>query len=121
MASGDIFYNIDVAGHKFEEQIHEAAAHGWIGGYEDGTFRPDELITRAEAMKMINRVLNRELSDAEGLIEDGMIKWPDNADTTAWYYLDVQEATNNHKFRLKDDKYEEWTELTSGTDWLKFQ
>jgi len=111
----------DVAGHKFEEQIHEAAAHGWIGGYEDGTFRPDELITRAEAMKMINRVLNRELSDAEGLIEDGMIKWPDNADTTAWYYLDVQEATNNHKFRLKDDKYEEWTELTSGTDWLKFQ
>ncbi len=111
----------DVSGHKFEDQIHEAAAHGWIGGYEDGTFRPDELITRAEAMKMINRVLNRELSSIEGLIDEGMVTWTDNMDTAAWYYLDIQEATNNHKFILKDDKYEEWTELTSGTDWLKFQ
>jgi|GEM_PF-2428548 len=110
----------DVQGHEMEADIHEAAAHGWIKGYEDNTFRPDELITRAEAMAMINRVLNREPETVDDLLE-GMIEWPDNADTTAWYYLDVQEATNNHKYIIKDDKYEEWESLIEGTDWLEFQ
>lgn len=48
----------DLAGHWAREEIGKAASLGWIQGYEDGTFRPDQSITRAEAMTMINRVLN---------------------------------------------------------------
>ena len=62
---------------------------GWINGYPDGTFRPDATITRAEMMAMVNRATSRTP-------RDGARTWSDNADKAAWYYLDVQEATNNH-------------------------
>ncbi len=110
----------DVEGHWAEDEIHEAAAHGWIRGYEDNTFRPDEFITRAEAMTMINRVLNRIPETVDDLL-DGMITWPDNNDTSAWYYLPVQEATNSHDYEMKNHIYEKWTKLEEGTDWTKYE
>ena len=110
----------DVAGHWAENEIHEAAAHGWIKGYEDGNFHPDQLITRAEAMTMINRVLNRIPETENDLLAD-MIIWPDNADTNAWYYLAVQEATNSHNYEMKNHIYESWTGLTENTDWTIYQ
>ena len=84
----------DVTTHWAREYIERAAALGWINGYEDGTFRPDNRITRAEAMTMINRVLNREPEDEGDLLPD-MRVWSDNQPGT-WYYLAVQEATNSH-------------------------
>ena len=84
----------DVKTHWARESIERAAALGWINGYEDGTFRPDNRITRAEAMTMINRVLNREPEDEGDLLPD-MRVWSDNQPGT-WYYLAVQEATNSH-------------------------
>lgn len=110
----------DVAGHWAEDEIHEAAAHGWIKGYQDGSFKPDQLITRAEAMTMINRVLNRVPETADDLHKD-MIVWPDNADVDAWYYLPVQEATNSHVYKMKNHIYESWTGLSSNTDWTIYQ
>ncbi len=110
----------DVAGHWAEDEIHEAAAHGWIRGYEDGTFKPDQFITRAEAMTMINRVLNRVPETVDDLL-DNMIKWPDNSDETAWYYLPVQEATNSHDYDMKNHIYEKWTALREVTDWTKYE
>jgi len=110
----------DVKGHWAEADIHEAAAHGWIKGYEDHTFKPDQLITRAEAMTMINRVLNRVPEKEDDLLAD-MIKWPDNSDKNAWYYLPVQEATNSHNYEMKNHIYEKWTALKQGTDWVKYQ
>ncbi len=110
----------DVAGHWAESEIHKAAAYGWIMGYEDNTFRPDQLITRAEAMTMINRVLNRVPENKEDLHED-MIVWPDNADVDEWYYLPVQEATNSHAYEMKDKVYESWTSLMDVTDWTIYQ
>ncbi len=110
----------DVAGHWAEHDIHEAAAHGWIRGYEDGTFKPDQFITRAEAMTMINRVLNRVPEAADDLLS-GMIIWPDNSDKTAWYYLAVQEATNSHDYKMKNHIYEKWTALRGVTDWTKYE
>ncbi len=109
----------DVKGHWAENDIHEAAAHGWIRGYEDGSFRPDRFITRAEAMTMINRVLNRVPENKSDLLAD-MVKWPDNKETD-WYYLAVQEATNSHDFDKKNNIYEKWTKLKEGTDWVKYQ
>ena len=110
----------DVAGHWAEHDIHEAAAHGWIRGYEDGTFKPDQFITRAEAMTMINRVLNRVPESADDLLAE-MINWPDNSDKSAWYYLAVQEATNSHDYKMKNHIYEKWTALRDATDWTKYE
>jgi len=110
----------DVKGHWAEEEIHEAAAHGWIRGYENGTFRPDAYITRAEAMTMINRVLNRVPESDSDLLPD-MIVWPDNSDKTAWYYLPVQEATNSHAFEMKNNIYERWTSIKEAKDWTQYE
>ncbi len=110
----------DVAGHWAEAEIHEAAAHGWIRGYEDNSFKPDQFITRAEAMTMINRVLNRVPEAADDLLDD-MIKWPDNSDVSAWYYLPVQEATNSHDYDKKNNIYEKWTSLRDVTDWTEYE
>ncbi len=110
----------DVNGHWAENEIHEAAAHGWIRGYNDGSFKPDQFITRAEAMTMINRVLNRVPETVADLL-DSMVKWPDNSDETAWYYLPVQEATNSHDYDMKNHVYEKWTALREVTGWTKYE
>ncbi len=83
----------DVSGHWASEYIRIAAANNWISGYEDGSFRPDQNITRAEAISIINRMLGRSVSSADELPE-GMTTYSDNLDTTKWYYLDVQIAAN---------------------------
>jgi len=110
----------DVQGHWAEAEIHEAAAHGWIKGYEDNTFKPDRFITRAEAMTMINRVLNRIPETADDLLDD-MVKWPDNSDESQWYYLAVQEATNSHEYDKKNKIYEKWTSIMAVDDWTKYE
>jgi len=114
----DAFADID--GHWAEEEIREATAHGWIKGYEDGTFRPDRYITRAEAMTMINRVLNRIPEKTSDLLDD-MAKWSDNSDESVWYYLAVQEATNSHDYNKKNSIYEKWTKLRENADWKKYE
>ena len=110
----------DVAGHWAEKEIYEAAEYGWIRGYEDNTFRPDRFITRAEAMTMINRVLNRIPETANDLL-DTMKKWSDNSDVSAWYYIPVQEATNSHDYDKKNHIYEKWTSLNENFDWTKYE
>lgn len=110
----------DVAGHWAEKEIYEAAEYGWIRGYEDNTFRPDRFITRAEAMTMINRVLNRIPETANDLL-DTMKKWSDNSDEAAWYYIPVQEATNSHDYDKKNNVYEKWTSLNENFDWTKYE
>ena len=66
---------------------------GFIAGYPDGTFKPNQYITRAEACKIVNSVLCRKPIKS-GLYENLKV-WPD-LDKNAWYYLDVMEATHHH-------------------------
>ena len=108
----------DIASHWAKDEIGVAANKGWINGYPDSTFRPDQYITRAEAMTLVNRVLNRLPEKSEDLLDD-MIKWPDNADASVWYYLAMQEATNSHDYSDKSDadKYEKWTKIRDARDW----
>ena len=106
----------DIADHWAKDEIAVAANNGWVNGYEDGSFRPQNKITRAETMSLVNRVLNRKPETAEDLLEN-MAKWTDNADTNAWYYLAVQEATNSHYYEYKENsQYEKWTELRETRD-----
>ena len=109
----------DISGHWAEKYIERAATLGWIAGYSDGTFRPSNYITRAEAMTMINRVLCRMPQSADDLLND-MTVWPDNHPTD-WHYLAVQEATNSHDFDRKGEVNEKWTKLTNGSDWRQYQ
>ena len=112
----------DIASHWAKNEIGIAANKGWINGYPDGTFRPNQYITRAEAMTLVNRVLNRLPENSSDLL-DSMIKWPDNSDVSAWYYLAVQEATNSHAYsdKSKDDKYEKWTTIRDARDWTELE
>lgn len=109
----------DISGHWAQADIERAATLGWIQGYTDGTFRPENYITRAEAMTMINRVLCRIPEDEDDLLKD-MIVWPDNQ-SGAWYYLAVQEATNGHDYASKGEVYERWTKLIAAPNRTKYE
>lgn len=88
----------DISGHWAEAEIRKAATYGWIKGYEDGTFRPDESITRAEVFSLVNRVLGRNLTSKDDLTGEAA-SWSD-VSPDAWYYLDVLEATTDHEAKM---------------------
>ena len=114
----------DIAGHWAEGDIIYIMKTGWMQGYTDSTFRPDLNMTRAEFITLVNRILERAPETADDLATDDMVRWDDNADPDAWYYLAVQEATNSHKPEYKDKtvpgmdfNYEYWTEMLVTPDW----
>lgn len=97
----------DTQGHWAQEYIEKVAAEGWLAGYNDGSFRPDEGMTRAEAVFLINSVLDRQPENRDALLED-MKVWKDNTDETKWYYLALQEASNTHEYAIKENGREIW-------------
>ena len=113
----DRFY--DTEGHWAEPYINRAAEVGWINGYNDGSFKPDRAITRAEAVTLVNAVLGRE--PHEDHLLSNMIRWPDNP-KSAWYYEAIQEATNSHDYDwASNHAYEIWTELLENRQWSKLE
>ena len=110
----------DVIGHWAAKEIGIAYYNDWIKGYPDGTFKPDQNITRAEAMTLINRVLERRPESPADLLTN-MNKWTDNMDTSKWYYLDVQEATNSHGYTRKTFNYELWRQMLNDPDWSRYE
>ena len=109
----------DIKGHWAKAYIERAAELGWISGFQDGTFRPDAYITRAQAVTMINRMLNRLPEDPSDLLP-GMNVWPD-CGPGDWFYLAIQEATNSHDYRRKAGSYETWTGLNANPDWTRYE
>ena len=109
----------DIEGHWAKAYIERAAELGWISGFQDGTFRPDAYITRAQAVTMINRMLNRVPEDPSDLLP-GMNVWPD-CGPGDWFYLAIQEATNSHDYRRKAGSYETWTDLNANPDWTRYE
>lgn len=110
----------DVIAHWAAKEIGIAYYNDWIKGYPDGTFKPDQNITRAEAMTLINRVLERKPESPADLLTN-MNKWTDNMDTSKWYYLDVQEATNSHGYTRKTFNYELWRQMLPDPDWSRYE
>lgn len=107
--SGEDLFS-DIAGHWAQNYINIAASINWVQG-ENGIFRPNDNITRAEVVTLINRALRR-LPESKSDLVDDMITPPDNTDENTWYYLAVQEAVNGHEYELKSDGiHEKWTEL----------
>ena len=115
---GDRF--TDISGHWAAEYINKAASRGWISGDGNGTFRPNDKITRAEAFTLVNNVLNRHVTES-GLLSD-MVTWTDNSDPNAWYYTAVQEATNSHHYeRAQGATNETWTEISTPREWSQLE
>ena len=110
------------ADHWAANYIISAYNAGIIVGYLDGTFRPETPISRAEAVAIINRLLNRHVESEDDMLPD-MVKWSDNTDTNAWYYYDIQEATNSHAYSRKEDdgKNEKWAEIIPHRDWAAIE
>lgn len=100
----------DIKGHWAEKEIRSVEALGWILGDQNNMFRPDDYISRAEAVTIINRILQRIPEDKESLLP-GMKVWSDNP-PNEWYYLAIQEATNSNEFiRKPDGFYKKWVKL----------
>lgn len=93
--------------HWAHDVIATASAAGWVEGYPDGTFGPNRNISRAEAMSILNRVLDRGVNENSELLD--FKKWPDNP-KGAWYYYEVIEATNEHEYTGSRPS-EDWTSL----------
>ena len=107
------------AGAQRKQELKIRGSGSGLGsGSADGTFKPDQPITRAEAVTIINAMLNRK-ADADNMLED-MICWPDNADVNAWYYEAIQEATNGHAWKRIDGE-NVWTQLLPALDWSRLE
>ncbi len=106
----------DIDSHWAKKYINSSAQKGWISGYGDGTFRPDNIIIRCEAMKMINEELDRRV-DTAGLCSDTR-QWTDNTQDK-WYYEIVLEAANTHDYQREDrpKSTEQWTKIKDNPVW----
>lgn len=98
-------------GHWAVKYIKSAAKKGWVNGYEDGSFRPDNFITRAEVVAVTNRMLER-IADKHYVDEHGnKIKYYKDVDTKNWAYYDIQEASNGHDYKRNEKGGENWSKL----------
>ena len=93
--------------------INRVAGTGWINGYEDGTFRPDKNITRAEVVAIVNRMLNRtpDRAHIENNLMNSSNAFVDNM-RSAWYYYDIYEAAFGHSYeRMMNGVDEKWNRV----------
>jgi hypothetical protein len=91
--------------------VYKVTLVSWMLGRSATTFEPQANLTRAEAATVFNRILNRAVNTQADLLP-GMVTFPDNADTSSWYYYQVQEATNSHEYiRKPDGRFETWVKL----------
>ena len=107
----------------YADFIDAAVDLGLIEGYPDGTIRPNATITRAESCTIVNRTLGRVPHEDHLLPTDEMNVWPDNRED-AWYYEQMQEATNSHDYKwitVSGDEVEKWTEKLEDRDWAALE
>lgn len=91
----------DLNGGFADKYISVLYALGIIDGKGNNMFGPKDSLTRAQAIAIINKMIGRlPASTSFGAVADQMKTWPDNMDTSAWYYAAVQEATNSHDYTL---------------------
>jgi len=93
------------------EPIASGVAKGWIKGYPDGTFRPEEYVTRAEVVTLVNRMTER-YADRSHIDRNGsLLKQYSDLKKTYWAYYDIMEAVNRHDY-VKSSQEETWTNPT---------
>ena len=105
LTSGDSVFTDVPAGHWAADYINFAASKGWVTGYTDGTFRPDEFITRSEVTAFVCRILDR-MADADYIAEhkDELERTFTDVKESDWSYLYIMEATNGHDYEKFDEE-----------------
>lgn len=94
-------------GHWAYAYINYAVHEKWINGYSDNTFRPDALITRAEAVQVVNRVLARR-ADTDYIDQHThTLNEYSDLPSTYWAYYEILEASLEHKYTLAENQ-EQW-------------
>ena len=90
--------------------ITSAAEKGWVNGYSDGTFRPNNAITRSEVVKITNAVLGRSCD--KDFVAKNTKKLHDYNDINAayWAYYEILEASNAHDYKTVSG-VESWTTI----------
>ena len=102
----------------FAPYVTAAKDSGLIEGYSDGSFKPENRITRAEACAIVNRVLGRKPSKNHMKISD-RIDWPD-CTTADWFYEAIVEATNSHTYQM-GKRVETWNDKLPQRDWAALE
>ena len=102
----------------FAPYVTTAKDSGLIEGYSDGSFKPENRITRAEACAIVNRVLGRKPSKSHMKIS-GRIDWPD-CTTADWFYEAIMEATNSHTYQM-GKRVETWNDKLPQRDWAALE
>lgn len=96
---------LDISGSWASGAIAKVYSAGWVKGYEDGTYRPNETITRAEVTVIVNRMLER-LPNPDSVPVEASV-YSDNTESD-WFFYDVMEATHSHDYNGND-----WTSVDS--------
>ena len=102
----------------FAPYVTAAKDSSLIEGYSDGSFKPENRITRAEACTIVNRVLGRKPSKNHMKIS-GRIDWPD-CTTADWFYEAIMEATNSHTYQM-GKRVETWIGKLPQRDWAALE
>ena len=88
-------------GYWAAREISFAAARGWITGGSDGTFQPERSVTRAEAVKILNKAMGREAGEREAALPFTDVS------RTHWAYGEILEASVTHDYK-KTSQGEVW-------------
>ena len=109
ISSGEMIFTDIPSNHWAYQYIVSATSKGWINGYPDGTFRPEQNITRAEATKVTNALLNRSADEGYVDAHPSINRFPDVA--SSWAFYEIMEATVSHDFNRTQTSGEIWTEV----------
>ena len=90
--------------HWAVKDISFAKNIGWLNGYADGTFRPDNNITRAEVVTVVNHATGRH-ADKEYINKNLSVlnKFTDLKNNSHWGYYEIMESANTHKAVTNSD------------------
>lgn len=91
----------------FYTYVAQAASYGWIGGYTNGNFGPNDRITRAQVTTIVNNMLGRA-ADRDYVIDHqaDLVQFTDLT-RAHWGYFQIMEATNAHDY-TKSNGTENW-------------
>ena len=107
-------YNDVDGGHWAFRYIVSSAAKGWISGYPDGSFRPNSCISRAEAVTIVNRLLERRPDKDYIDTHKPELKPFTDLKPSYWAYYEIYEAVDGHYYnRSFTDIEEHWYRLNN--------